>query len=804
MDKRSNRKTEFIFRNINISIFATIIVIILVLVMLLIGSLRQGISTDYAEFYTSKTLGSLNTHLNREIGLISKATKSNPIVNWFSDEQNEEKKVLAFDEMKGYMDVLYSANLYFGVEKSYNEYSLDAVDKYKDFRPYDVMDKERFMDQWYFECVESDNEYVLNVDIDKLKNRKKIWLNHKVKSESGEVIGVLCTGLKFSEVVDDIFSDYDPKSVRGVVIDNHGVIQMDSSISKEDERLIYENDIKIYNDEKDVQFGNSIKQYLKTVDNYEEKSNEPLIVKLSHSDYEYASIAQVEATNWSVVTFFDSSSLFSASGYLPVFIAMFLLFAVYFISITMLSKRVIFNPLHSLISSIHDSKSKDNGDDSYNDVDTENDAEEKKEIYGTARDDEFGVLARTIVDMRDSLDDYNNKLIQEKEKAEKANLAKSEFLANMSHEMRTPMNTILGMSHIADQKADVDELKSYVHKIEGASEHLLGLINDILDMSKIESGKFDLSITAYNFRDMINRAVGVSSFRMKEKDQEFTLCIDDKVPEYVLGDEQRFAQVIANFLSNATKFTDENGKISLKVKVKEEKEDRTLIEVIVTDNGMGISPEQQKKLFKSFEQADNSISRKFGGSGLGLAISKNIIEKMSGNIWLKSEKGKGSTFGFVLPLVHADKSKVHSENLIENIPEGCFNGMEILLAEDIEINKEVLEGILDGQGINFTHVLNGLEAVNEYKNNPEKFDLILMDIQMPEMDGYTASKLIRESKLVNSKDIPIIALTANVFTEDIKKSKEAGMNDHIGKPLNVEEVILKLYNNISHKSGSDS
>ena len=507
-----------------------------------------------------------------------------------------------------------------------------------------------------------------------------------------------------------------------------------------------------------------------------------------------------------------------------------------------------------------------------------------------------------------------------RQRAEQANVAKSSFLANMSHEIRTPMNAIIGMASIGANASDLDKKDYAITKIQDASTHLLGVINDVLDMSKIEANKFTLFVTEFSFEKMLQKVIDVINFRVDEKRQNLTVSIDPMIPQLLMGDDQRLAQVITNLLTNAVKFTAEEGDIHLQAILLTEKNGVCTLLVVVRDSGIGISEEQQSRLFTAFEQAEASTTRKYGGTGLGLVISKSIVEMMDGNIFVESELGKGSAFSFTVCLPRGggkSQAPLGAEMNYENtrmlavdddpdvlsffkdtakrmgiscdtaqdglqalsliakygsyniyfvdwkMPEmdgiefaraikergedntvvimisatdwsviqesagevgirkflpkplfastvaECVNecldmsrapeapealapnykGRRILLAEDVDINREIVLAMLEVTGLEIDCAINGEAAVEMFAADPAGYEMIFMDIQMPEMDGYTATEHIRASGMENSKEIPIVAMTANVFKEDIDRCISAGMNAHVGKPLDFEEVL---------------
>jgi len=402
------------------------------------------------------------------------------------------------------------------------------------------------------------------------------------------------------------------------------------------------------------------------------------------------------------------------------------------------------------------------------------------------------LCANTVIraEMERNIAETNERLTEALKHANAASEAKGTFLSNMSHEMRTPLNTIIGMASIGKSTPSAERKDYALGRIEEASSHLLSVVNDVLDMSKIEAGKLELMQADFRFDSVLTKAVNSVILRMEQKGQHFCVAPDDSIPAVISGDEQRLTQVLINLLSNAAKFTPDGGSIKLTAKLESEENRVCTISVAVSDTGIGITRQQSEKLFHAFEQADSGMSRKYGGTGLGLAISKRIIEIMGGEIRLDSEAGKGSTFTFTFKAARSASIEELAVNQpdSETVPAGEFGGCRILLAEDVEINREILMVSMEGTGAEFDCAENGVKALQLLSENPDKYDLIFMDVQMPEMDGLEATEKIREA----GNKIPIVAMTANVFREDIEKCLQAGMDDHIGKPLDMGKVIEKV------------
>jgi len=378
------------------------------------------------------------------------------------------------------------------------------------------------------------------------------------------------------------------------------------------------------------------------------------------------------------------------------------------------------------------------------------------------------------------------------EVAEQANHAKSSFLANMSHEIRTPMNAIIGMTNIGMTTEEVDRKDYCLNRIEEASKHLLGIINNILDMSKIEAGKFELSNYEFNFESMFENIVNIVKFRTDEKHQMLSFLLDEEIPRNLYGDEQRITQVLMNLIGNAIKFTPENGCISISSKLLETEGKVCTIQCSVTDNGIGIRKEQQDDLFESFQQAEQNTTARYGGTGLGLSISRSIVEMMGGRIWVESEYGKGSSFIFTFKCDRIDEVTQDIEDIDTTDTEISFKGKIALLAEDVDINREIVLSLLAHTELKIECAENGLEAFEMFVASPDKYDIIFMDVQMPKLNGFETTRKIRALNTPKALSIPIIAMTANVFREDVEKCLAAGMNDHVGKPIDFDDALRKL------------
>ncbi|MCL2127212.1 MAG: ATP-binding protein [Treponema sp.] len=415
--------------------------------------------------------------------------------------------------------------------------------------------------------------------------------------------------------------------------------------------------------------------------------------------------------------------------------------------------------------------------------------------------DRNGKAMGFIITSTDMTDMMEQQILLEKAvvEAKLANEHKGNFLARMSHEIRTPMNAIIGMTGIVKKKLatddyDLADVQANIAQIETSSHHLLGLLNDILDISKIEAEKIELAMDDMDLGKLAQTVASIIQPRCDEKNIVFDTNFELPPGKSYKGDSLRLRQVLINLLGNAVKFTPENGKVTYNIICKEQKDGKALVHFSVRDTGIGISAETIKLLFKPFQQADNQISQKYGGTGLGLAISKSIVQMFGGDISISSKEGEGSEFYFDLWLEEGEA--VEAEEVpIEDVTDR-LKGKKALLVDDVEINRVIAINMLENTGLEIIEAEDGEDAIKKFGESAEKeYDIIFMDVQMPVMNGYDAAMAIRAMKRRDAKTVPIVAMTANAFKEDIDKAIASGMNAHLAKPMDLErtiEVTFKL------------
>ncbi len=387
---------------------------------------------------------------------------------------------------------------------------------------------------------------------------------------------------------------------------------------------------------------------------------------------------------------------------------------------------------------------------------------------------------------RESME-QNRALIEALTRAEDANQAKTAFLSSMSHEIRTPMNAIIGLGNIALHDPSLSpSTRDELEKIESSARHLLALINDILDMSRIESGRMELKSEEFSFHELLDQISVIVGGQCEDKGLTFVCNRNEPIDEYFVGDALRLRQVVINILGNAVKFTDAPGTITFTVEQAEHADDSRLLRFVMQDTGIGMDESFVPKLFESFSQEDATATNRYGGSGLGMAITKNMVDLMGGTIAVESEKGRGTTFTVEVPLKRAHHVEVPDAQ-VQPGQDVSMAGLHVLIAEDMEMNAEILADLLELEDITSEWAENGQRALEVFAGSDEgHFDAILMDMRMPVMDGLSATREIRKLDRLDAATIPIIALTANAFEEDVQQCLSAGMNAHLSKPVEIE------------------
>ena len=768
-----NRKSKLAtrFRNISILLIALILFVTVIVSAILIIDFTDTASFDYVRFYTAESVEIFSSHVNRGLIMVQHISQSGKIIEWFADEENEVKKAAALQEMIPYAEMLQISRLHFAVAGSLNEYFLERDTIVDEIKPYDVLNSSSLYDQWFFSTISSLSDYTLRVDACKVNDDYRLWISHRVVKD-GVTVGVISSAMSVDALYFDLFDNYDTKNVKGYIIDHRGIIQIDSSLPNMGHfngsyvgRETHISDINDYN-----AFISALSRYQRHPGIFIGRQ-EPEVIRLSVGDYRYLSIAPVPNTNWLMITFFSSDAVFNIMRVFPTLVVIVLAFTLVVALNSILIRRMLFKPLGELSISVSSSGS-DNID-----------------IYGVDRDDEIGELARNTQEVWSRLNDMALSLKESAEEAKAASLSKSSFLAQMSHEIRTPMNSIVGFSELALDNDLPPKVEDYLKNIMSNSEWLLQIINNILDITKIESGKIELENIPFDLGGLFNSCRAIILPKAMDKGLTMFFYAEPSIGKKTYGDPTRLRQVLVNLLSNAVKFTN-TGMIKMRSFVKDVKDDSVSMTFEIMDSGIGIAPEQIEKIFEQFTQAESGTTRKFGGSGLGLTITKNLVELMGGTLHIESTPGVGSKFSFDLTFDAVDEEgakELAGKVIFNELEKPEFEG-EVLLCEDNVMNQQVICEHLARVGLKTVIAQNGQIGVDLIKNRINEgrdlFDLIFMDMHMPVMDGLEATAII--NKL--NTGIPIIAMTANIMTEDRDIYEKYGMSGFVGKPFTSQEL----------------
>ena len=897
-------------RNLSMILLFLVLVLIIALAAVFVTDVTNRASKDLAFFYSLEAVNIFSMYTSQDLALVQKVATSKAVTEWFSDESDPEKRAAAFIEMMDYKSLFSNAELYFVINDSLNEFSITSM-SFADFVPFNTLSPDVPYDSWYFNLASSDKPYDLHIDLDKVSNEWRMWINHKVMYHN-ELVGVFCSGLKMDALVDLMFARHNENNVEGFVIDSQGLIQMRSGHTEYTEAA---QPVYIYSIIDDPSFDKYMNLYLDGIDGYFTTDAHPEVIVLSKGQYGYASIAPLINTDWMVVTFYVGDSLFAASTLLPLVIVLVSVFILHALASGAITRRFVLKPLHSLTASV--SEAQDN----------------ETAIYGEEREDEIGELAQTIkggwgrineahrrarlmldatplacrlmrrldaevfevfecneeavklfnfkdkrefmeryfetypeyqpdgrnsieagqkslekaytegkntteflfqaadgtliptevtlvrveygdeyviagyardlreqIQMMEDIHDSSVKLEAALNEMQKASSAKSDFLANMSHEMRTPLNAIIGLSGLSLENDEVDKKTFFnLEKINNSGNMLLSIVNDILDISKIEAGKMDLVDLEYDVPGLINDTVTQNILRIGEKPVEMILAIGEDVFSRLRGDEVRIKQIMNNLLSNAIKYTDE-GSIELGLRC-ERDGDRVWVTITVSDTGKGIRPEDLDKLFKDYSQLDLESNQKKEGTGLGLPITKNLAEMMDGSVEVGSVYGKGSVFtvkisqGFVTGK-HIDREVIQSLRgfRYSDVKRGkdakfkrvSLPNARVLVVDDNLTNLDVAKGLMKPYGMQIDCVTDGQQAVRALRDEKNRYDAVFMDHMMPGMDGIEATRKIRdEIGTEYAKTVPIIALTANAISGNEAMFLNNGFQAYISKPIDI-------------------
>jgi signal transduction histidine kinase/CheY-like chemotaxis protein len=711
------------------------------------------------------------SHFTQNLNLIKRSLLSNTYQDWMKNNDNEKFKEKAIQSIEEDCQVI---ECYGWFVLSINP--LTSIDWNQGSNTIKTVPLKLAENSWLPKKLAENNEFYVDADINTIDGNTYVFFDYIVR-ENDKVIGTVGSYAQVSTIANQILSSSD-QDILDVLIDNHGVFR--TSLN-ENTRLYHPTLAKfLYNKEWHQVIGGDLDK--SSLTKLKNNTNSDLIktIDITINEVNYiAAIVYIEEIEWYAMSLFSKKAMEGSIVILPLFlVGALLLFSVIGLTLYFLNK-LIFKRLIVMNKSVNNIASGN-----------------YKYLIKDSNSDELGTLAQGINTMSQEIsknlskiNSQNDALNDAIDKANAANAAKSIFLSNISHEIRTPMNAVLGFAEIGRNTNSLSEKNESLEQIELSGEHLLQIINDVLDFSKIGSKQLELENIGFSFSAILEKVTQICKPSSDKKNLSFNILLDDSIPRNLIGDPLKIEKIIINLVSNAIKFT-ENGSIDINTRLKRQNERDVIIELSVKDTGIGITREQEKNLFIVFSQADNSITRKFGGTGLGLAISKQLVELMGGGITVISEPDKGTEFKFNIPLAYSteklDNEKKESPDFDLVRLKAASYGKKILLVEDNRINQIVAKKTLEPLNISIDIAENGLQALEKMKT--DTYSLVFMDIQMPELDGLQATEQIRAF----DNDTIIIGMSAHASVQDTEKAIKSGMNDYMTKPIKQEKVFLMM------------
>jgi signal transduction histidine kinase/DNA-binding response OmpR family regulator len=761
----------------------------------------QNIGSDFAEQYTLREKGRIMAPLEREVSLSQTLVRMPALAAWAGDEQNPQRKTAALDILETFRREFHDRISFFAIHRSGSYYFCDGSTGSRWDQPAYTLSPANPKDAWFYATLKDVDRMHLNVDRHAVRGQVMVFVNTVVYSGTNRV-AISGTALKMDAFITRLL-DTRNKAVTPILVDPSGAIQAHANAA-----LIDQNTLSKREQDRSTIFRlmPDAGQREELVRAFAALKKAPETTATLHLDIEHqqrlVTVAYLPQIDWYLVSLIDLSQAVGFAEFAPLALVALLSLGVLVLALSVLINRTILTPLGHLAGT---AKSVAAGDYSVR--------------AARFREDEIGALARTFNAMLDTIESNTRELrrhseeleqrvrertsalekeVGERQKAElaaqQASQAKSEFLANMSHEIRTPMNAILGFSEILSAKVQDSRHREYVQAIHSSGKSLLNLINDVLDLSKVEAGKMRLELSPTDPRTVLQEIAAVFSRKVEEQGLTYTTEVAENFPRAVVLDEARLRQVLLNLVGNAIKFT-AHGFVRVVARVAEVAADGGLQIVFeVHDSGMGIPSGQLEQIFGAFEQQEGQSHAKYGGTGLGLAISKRLVELMGGLISVESTVGRGSVFRITLHQVEeAALAELHPHEPSDSLATIVFEPATILVAEDVALNRELIKGFLEQYKFDIVEARDGREAVERARTCQPA--LILMDIKMPVMDGIQASRLLKDAPETSA--IPIVAVTASTMKLEEDKLRLI-CEGFMRKPITRADLIRVLARFLKH------